>query len=138
MGRHSARDDDHLVAEVAEVADTAEVDNGSEPMPTIGQPGRHARAEDGVAVATFTDPATAAPEPPARRSGTRADLRLLREQTPLRARCAAAIVVPFVIYALALMIIGRTDVFLLWIWIPMVTAGVLFGGFLDAAHRRAA
>lgn len=131
MGRHTARDDedDHPVA------DAAEVDNVSESMPTIGR-GRHARADDDVAVATVTDP-VAVSAPAARRSGTRADLRLLREQTALRARCAAAIVVPFVIYALVLVVIGRTGVFLLWIWIPMVTAGVLFGGFLDAAHRRA-
>ena len=63
---------------------------------------------------------------------------MLRDQPALRARCVAAIVVPFLAYALVLLVIGRTDVFLLWIWIPMVAAGVLFGSFLDAAHRRAA
>ena len=79
-----------------------------------------------------------APEPTRRASGARADLRLLREHSALRARCLAAIVVPFVLYVLVLIVIGRTEVFLLWVWVPMITAGVLFGGLLDAAHRRAA
>jgi len=84
------------------------------------------------------DAAAVVAEPAARSTGTRTDLRMLREQPALRARCVAAIVVPFLAYALVLLVIGRTDVFLLWIWIPMVAAGVLFGSFLDAAHRRAA
>jgi hypothetical protein len=29
---------------------------------------------------------------------------------------------------------GRT--YLLWIFIPLVVAGVLFGAFLDAGHKR--
>ena len=62
---------------------------------------------------------------------------MLRDQPALRARCVAAIVVPFLAYALVLLVVGRRDVFLLWIWIPMVAAGVLFGSLLDAAHRRA-
>ena len=97
--------------------------------------GRHAQTD-----AAQTDAAAAVvAEPTAPRStGTRADLRMLRDQPALRARCVAAIVVPFLAYALVLLVIGRTDVFLLWIWIPMVAAGVLFGSFLDAAHRRAA
>lgn len=63
---------------------------------------------------------------------------MLREQPALRARCLAAVLVPFLLYVLILVAIGRTDVFLLWIWVPMVTAGILFGSLLDAAHRRTA
>jgi hypothetical protein len=28
------------------------------------------------------------------------------------------------------------DVYFIWVWIPLVTAGVLAGSILDAAHRR--
>jgi len=101
--------------------------------------GRHAQTEAAqTEAAQPNDAAAVVAEPAARSTGTRADLRMLREQPALRARCVAAIVVPFLAYALVLLVIGRTDVFLLWIWIPMVAAGVLFGSFLDAAHRRAA
>jgi len=71
-----------------------------------------------------------------RESATHGDLRLLREQPGLRARCAAAAIVPFLLYTAALAIIGRTDVYLLWVWIPTVLAGIAVGAFLDAAHRR--
>jgi len=101
--------------------------------------GRHAQTEAAqTEAAQPNDAAAVVAEPAARSTGTRADLRMLREQPALRARCVAAIVVPFLAYALVLLVIGRTDVFLLWIWIPTVAAGVLFGSFLDAAHRRAA
>ena len=101
--------------------------------------GRHAHKEAAQPDDAQPDDAAAVvAEPAARSTGTRADLRMLREQPARRARCVAAIVVPFLAYALVLLVIGRTDVFLLWIWIPMVAAGVLFGSFLDAAQRRAA
>jgi hypothetical protein len=46
--------------------------------------------------------------------------------------------VPFVLYAAVLLLIGATAVqSLIFIWIPMVSAGVLAGLLLDAAHRRA-
>jgi hypothetical protein len=53
----------------------------------------------------------------------------------LRARCAAAVVVPFLLYTAVLVVIGRTGLFLLWVWIPLVTAGVVAGMFLDLAAR---
>jgi hypothetical protein len=61
---------------------------------------------------------------------------LLRESSVLRLRCAAAVVVPFLVYTVLLIVIGRTDVYLIWFWIPTVLAGVLIGAFLDSAHRR--
>jgi len=66
-----------------------------------------------------------------------ADLRLLREKPALRARCAAAVIVPFLLYTAVMVVIGRVDGYLLWVWIPTVTAGVTVGTFLDVAHRRA-
>jgi hypothetical protein len=67
---------------------------------------------------------------------TTADLALLREHSDVRARCIAAAVVPFVLYTAVLLAIGSMGVYLLWIWIPTVSAGALAGAFLDAAHRR--
>jgi hypothetical protein len=80
--------------------------------------------------------ATSTPAPTAD-VGTHADLRLLRENPTLRARCVAAVIVPFVLYTVVLVVVGRLDLYLLWVWIPTVVAGVVAGSFLDAAHRRA-
>jgi hypothetical protein len=68
--------------------------------------------------------------------GTRGDLHLLRDSHALRMRCAAAVLVPFVIYTVVLVALGRTDVYLIWLWIPTVLAGILVGALLDMAHRR--
>jgi hypothetical protein len=113
MGRHSAADDSDEPP-VAPSPATAEV-----------TPGRHhdAGAHD-------------IPRPESRgESGTHGDLRLLRERPALRARCAAAALVPFLLYTAVLIVIGRVDIYLLWVWIPTVSAGIAVGGFLDAAHR---
>jgi hypothetical protein len=67
---------------------------------------------------------------------TSADLALLREHSEVRNRCIAAVIVPFVLYTAFLLAISSMDVFLIWIWVPTVSAGILAGGFLDAAHRR--
>jgi hypothetical protein len=77
-----------------------------------------------------------APAPKRERAG-RADLRLLRENPALRARCVAAVVLPFVLYTIVLVVISRMDVYLFWIWIPAILAGVLFGAQLDVAAKRA-
>ena len=45
-------------------------------------------------------------------------------------------VVPFLIYTIVLVVVARVDLYLLWMWIPTVTAGVLVGSFLDLEHRR--
>jgi hypothetical protein len=67
---------------------------------------------------------------------TAADLELLRAHSDLRARVIAAIVAPFVIYTLAMYLGGALDVYFIWVWLPLVTAGVLAGSILDAAHRK--
>lgn len=80
-------------------------------------------------------------EPPRKRpargsQSTAADLALLRRHPEIRARVLAAVVVPFVLYVAILLLVGATGIqYLIWIWIPAVTAGVLGGLILDAAHR---
>ena len=68
--------------------------------------------------------------------GTVADIQLLRDSPALRARCIAAVVVPFALYAVTLIVVGKIGEFVLWVWGPTVVAGVLVGLFLDFAHRR--
>jgi hypothetical protein len=68
---------------------------------------------------------------------TAADLALIRRHPEVRNRVLGAVLVPFVIYVAALLVVGAGGVhYLLWIWIPMVSAGVLAGLVLDSAHRR--
>jgi hypothetical protein len=90
--------------------------------------------------ADAADPAqpTKAARPGKGGHATSADAALVRHHSDVRARCAAGVVVPFVLYAVVLVAIGsfRFSTFLLWIWIPLVTAGLLVGQFLDAGHRR--
>jgi hypothetical protein len=82
----------------------------------------------------------AAPKPAGRigkgNQSTAADLALLRSRSDVRARVIAAVVAPFVIYTLAMYLSGALDVYFIWIWLPLVTAGVLAGSILDAAHRK--
>jgi hypothetical protein len=84
------------------------------------------------------DASGAAPVTPRAPSGTRAALKLLRQSANLRVRCIGAVVATFLIYTVVLIVLGRTDVYLLWVWIPTVLSGILVGSFLDAAHRRIA
>ena len=88
--------------------------------------------------ASPADDSGAAPVAPRAPSGTRADLKLLRQSATLRVRCIGAVVATFLIYTVVLIVLGRTDVYLLWVWIPTVLSGILVGTFLDAAHRRTA
>ncbi len=69
---------------------------------------------------------------------SRGDLRLLRENPSLRARAVAALLLPFILYTVVLVVVSRLDAYLFWIWIPAIVAGVLFGAQLDAAVKRAA
>ncbi|MEP7020238.1 MAG: hypothetical protein ABI808_06275 [Pseudonocardiales bacterium] len=114
MGRHSAPEDD----EPSDAPINTAVDIAA---------GRHFVTDE-------DDPAPTS-SPARRETGTHGDLRLLRERPALRARCAAAAIVPFLLYTAVLAVIGRADLYLLWVWIPTVTAGIAVGGFLDAAHR---
>lgn len=73
---------------------------------------------------------------PRRPQSTAADLALLRRRADVRNRVLGAVLVPFVLYVAVLVVVGARGVqYLLWIWIPLVSAGVLAGLILDAAQR---
>lgn len=140
MGRHSAPDDtDDADADAVAAADQAQL-----PAPR----GRHHAPEpDELApapVAIDADQpaeqaaAQAAPQQPADRPerGSQADLRLLRERPAVRAQCLAAVLVPFVVYTIVLVVISSVHIYVLWLWAPIIIAGILVGSVLDAAHRR--
>ncbi len=99
--------------------------------PTVEQPAVPAAAPDAA------PPAAPATGKKARPHSTATDLALVRAHGDVRARVAAAVVVPFVIYAVVLVAVGLTlRQGLLWIFAPLVVAGVLVGFFLDAGHKR--
>jgi len=129
VGRHSAPDDDDVVETAEQRGDVLVAASGA---------GRHAAPDsDSVEAETATaDETVADTERLHPRRPPNADLRMLREDPALRARCAAAVIVPFVLYTAVLLVIGRTGVYLIWLWIPTVTAGVLAGTFLDIAAKR--
>lgn len=68
---------------------------------------------------------------------SRSDLALLRSHADVRARVAAGILVPFLLYVIVLLAVGSVGVrvLLIWIWAPLISAGALGGYFLDAGHR---
>ena len=139
MGRHSAPDDEDDVAVDAAgptdvlVEEAPRRGRHSAAEPETAQPGT---AEAETAATPRTEP-QAATVPVRAGRATNADLRLLRQNPALRARCAAAVVVPFLLYTVVLLVVGATSSYLLWLWIPTVTAGVVAGGFLDRAARAA-
>jgi hypothetical protein len=168
VGRHSAVEDEEEGEDLLDLLATDRAgDEVAEAPPTSR--GRHTRAEsdpdpDAAARdperrslngtgqgpdAVVTEPNPAAPQPTVTGqpgNGTRADVRLMRHNRALLARCVAALVVPFVLYTLVLVVIGDVgDVsdpaaggfrdFFIWLWIPALIAGALLGAFLDAAHR---
>jgi hypothetical protein len=107
---------------VADDADTSVVSAA----PTAEEPEASTEAPKHVMV--VVDPHT---------STTRADVNLLRAMPGLRMRALAGLIVPFLIYTLLFVLLGRMDVYLIWLWIPTVVAGVVVGHFLDLAHKRA-
>lgn len=133
MGRHSAPDDDTPPVVLTKTAvDVVSADDAV--------PRRHDAPDDQADTAALPRIEPAAPlverrSAPRTEGGTHGDLRLLRERPALRARCAAAAIVPFLLYTAVLVVIGQPGLYLLWVWIPTVTAGVAVGSFLDAAHR---
>lgn len=97
-------------------------------------------APDDVAVSA---PAEAPPKPSQekkpRAHSTAADLALLRSRPDVRARCIAAVVVPFVLYVGAMLVVGAGHVqYLEWLWIPLILGLALAGNFLDLAYKRQA
>jgi hypothetical protein len=137
MGRHSAPDEDEEDGSAAAPAAATAVD-------LAPRRGRHAVPDDDEddksAVGTDVQPAGAGrfrpPQVGRGNQSTAADLALLRSHSDVRARVIAAGVAPFVLYTVAIYLVGGLDVFFLWIWAPLVTAGVLAGSILDAAHRK--
>ena len=67
-----------------------------------------------------------------------ADLRILRQNSAVRAQAVGAVIAAFLVYTVVMIVLGRTGDYLLWLWIPIVASGVLVGLVLDLAHRRAA
>ncbi len=100
-------------------------------LPVIGGPPPEHVEDD------RTDAAPVA-TPRRERTGTAAaDFALVRSNRALRARCAAAALAPFVVYVVVLLIVGaQPRTYLLFIFIPLITAGLAVGALLDAAHRR--
>lgn len=119
MGRHSAPDDGEDAADPADGAsiDTLLADDAAQ--------GRHAVSDAPAA------------ERGAGGHSTAADLALLRAQPQLRLRCAAAVLVPFVLYVAVLLAMGaQPRSYLVFVFIPLISAGLLVGALLDSAHRR--
>jgi hypothetical protein len=120
---------------VPEPAPGVEPESGTEPEPRT-QP---AAAAKGTAQ-DASPPTGSAAEPAGRpaRTGhsTGEDLALLRSRPDVRNRVIAAVVVPFVLYVAVMLVLGAPPArYLIWIWIPLISAGVLAGLILDAAHR---
>ena len=158
MGRHSAPDDD----EDGDLLIYSPVDSPVEDRPTPR--GRHAHSDDDEASRpdVMTAPPVEAPAPDeapgqARQQvleqvpeqpteqpeqvgkgdqPTAADLELLRTRPEVRNRVIAAVLAPFVVYTIVMVVAGSLGAYLLWVWLPLVTAGVLAGSILDAAHRK--
>jgi hypothetical protein len=124
MGRHSLPDDDEP-ADGAQLA-AAQLELDDEPR------GRHSWRPGAESVAE------AGPVPAGKASGTRADFALLRAERALRVRACVAVLAPFAVYVLVLAVLGRLDVLVLWVWIPVIVAGVAFGAVLDAGYRKSA
>ena len=142
MGRHSAPDD---TAPDETALDDTPADEQIPPVPdpvaaAIAASARHARPDNGARVEwagaerTGVEQASA-PQPAALASGSRGDLQLLRRDPWLRVRCAGAAVLIFLIYTTVIIVLGRGDVYLIWVWIPTVLTGVVVGALLDRSHR---
>lgn len=67
--------------------------------------------------------------------GTRGDLQLLREHPAIRARCIAAALVPFALYTIGMIAAGAARDFAVWVWVPIVVAGICVGLVLDLGFR---
>ena len=138
MGRHSVPDDtaDDTVVSAAATATLptvfTELDrsagsthSGPVPPPADGSAGSDGSSGSDGSAESLVDAAV---------SPTRADVNLLKAVPGLRAQALAGLVVPYLLYTVVMVLLARTDVFLLWLWIPTVFAGALVGHLLDRAH----
>lgn len=153
-GRHSRPDDDVETdvddAPTAEVEVTlaeliAEDDDTQRIPPVLDEPD-----VDGPVAGSVAEPRPSphpsprpAPEPGhavlrGAAHNSAADLHLVRSHRGVLALCAAAVVLPFVVEIVVLVLLGTVDghSVLVWLWAPLVVAGVLLGVTLDIAHRR--
>jgi hypothetical protein len=102
--------------------------------PALDEP---ALDEPGVQQATVDQPPATQPTKRRHERSTAADFALVRAHGDVRARVLAAVLVPFVVYTVAMAVLGKLDrSYLLWIWAPLISAGVLVGLFLDLGHRK--
>lgn len=160
MGRHSSPDDDDddegdlvdvLLADPTVATTEVEVGRHGEPPapePPVLEPAASEPAAFGPPVLeppalephfqVGTGVPTAAPEPaPARPHSTAADLALVRHHGDVRARCLAGVIVPFLGYAAVLLAVGGSGAaWAIWVFVPLILAGILVGAFLDAGHKR--
>jgi hypothetical protein len=166
MGRHSAGgdDEDDLQSAGAVIvavessgrhsrAEDVDSDGASEPAPTVlltkARPSPTADTAPMAPIKTTAGeanwstapiPAVAAPAPqPAAEhepGPTARDFALFREHSDVRNRAIAAVLAPFVVYAVVMVATDRTGVFLIWLWTPVILAGVLMGLILDLGHKR--
>jgi hypothetical protein len=96
-----------------------------------------AEAEAAEEAAPESSPEAAAPKATKGSTSTAADLALIRHHPEVRNRVLGAVLAPFVLYAVVLLVAGAAGVtYLLWIWIPLISAGVLAGLVLDRAHKQ--
>jgi hypothetical protein len=132
-GRHARTDDDDQTSAVEDTAKIARVDPFVDTAETALPP-----TDGGQSVTEpLAEPAGEPQRKRPRERSTAADLALFREHSDVRARVIAALLVPFAVYTAALAAMGKLDrTYLLWIWIPLVTAGILVGLFLDLGHRK--
>jgi hypothetical protein len=144
-GRHARPDDDRSARDTAEQAVPLAEQATERLVPP--EPATDLAAEPTVELVAEPAAADVGTDPggqePAAQVGkgnqsTAADLELLRARSDVRARVIAAVVAPFVIYTIAMYLGDALDVYFIWVWLPLVTAGVLAGSILDAAHRKRA
>ncbi|MFN2562080.1 MAG: hypothetical protein ABR571_12400 [Jatrophihabitans sp.] len=107
----------------------------------VSEPSGPAEATETGEATETAEATTAVSEPTGKKAergnrSTAADLALLRQHSEVRARVIAAVVVPFLLYTAVLYLIGGLGRYLIWIAIPLVSAGVVAGFILDAEHRR--
>jgi hypothetical protein len=127
-----------LTGEMPRIVEPVIADADTSPVAALGPAGVFGTAvlpQAQPAATGRSDTPSVAAQPRAHTSPTHADLHLLRSIPGLRARALAAVVVPFLLYTVLLIILGRTDVYLIWLWVPTIVAGVLVGHFLDLAHK---
>ena len=138
-GRHSRGDEGEAPVSIAEAVPEAFVKPRPSPVTDTAptEPIPAAAPEEAIFSTQPIRPVEApSAEPVAEPSPTARDFALFREHSDVRNRAIAAVLAPFVIYAVVMVVIGRTDVFLIWIWIPLILAGVLMGLVLDLGHKR--